>query len=376
MFAPAALPKEKREHYQLLCELLSATRLTGTYLRRCRRRNAGNGGPGESAPACVDARHVEVQRYPKVRIHAALFPAKGLRTLASFQVGDTIATFSAQDTRLRLLLTQHRHLPFPVATTRLAPYSCHCGQTHLRLEATSAIYDNSMILLREPEDWHGLLVQFDDKRLIVCTPYRVGSSYHCIVIQGDILPLINYLQHRGRLKRASIVTLMEQCYALLAAAQFVFRLVYLPRECNKLADYFAGQASATAQTAWKDPLAIPTYIPPVPYHLAQKLGFSLFSVQEGALPAFVLTKCPDLRTPLPPFVASQHPTHRVRIEDYIATAMHHQGTLTVGYKTALSGPHGRYCVVGYAGQRLPRPVPLALFGATHWEVTCQVPIMN
>lgn len=73
---------------------------------------------------------------------------------------------------------------------------------------------------------------------------RYGIAQEGVIIQGDIPPLLNYLQSKGRVKRREVVDILGKCQNLLASAPFIFKLVYLPRECNKLADYFAGQASA------------------------------------------------------------------------------------------------------------------------------------
>ena len=172
-----------------------------------------------------------------------------------------------------------------------------CGATHLKLCATEDIPE----LLEEASQWKGCLVQFDGsahKRtqageagvsllqvtqdstalvrwksipLLNC-PDNVAEAHAClqavhlatefchdslkkglaqdgVVVQGDILPLLNYLQGRGRIKRLEVVKILEECQQLLARAPFIFRLVYLPRECNKLADHFAGIASAAARKA-------------------------------------------------------------------------------------------------------------------------------
>ena len=120
---------------------------------------------------------------------------------------------------------------------------------------------------------------------------RQGIAQDGVVLQGDILPLLNYLQGRGRIKRLAVVKILEECQLLLARAPFIFRLVYLPRERNKLADHFAGTASAAARQAADSPLHAVSHRAPPPYHLAQKLGFI---VDHGALrthPACVLTEC-------------------------------------------------------------------------------------
>ena len=250
--------------------------------------------PQSSSTACTDSTKIRLQRFPMVVLEAALLPPKGLATTQSFAKGDTIATFAKNDHRLRLLLLQHRKLPFPTATACLVPFLCHCGATHLRLQATDDLSANTILLLSEPQEWQGCLVQFDGsahKRtqtggagvsllhvtssstslvqwlstpLLSCSDNVVAEAHACraainlafeyyvscmsrgipidsVVVQGDILPVINYLQYKGRIKKPAVVAILEQCQQLLARAPCLSRLVYLPRECNRLADYFAGQ---------------------------------------------------------------------------------------------------------------------------------------
>ena len=112
--------------------------------------------PQPSSTACTDSTKIRTQRFPAVVLEAALLPPKGLATTQPFAKGDTIATFAKQDHRLRLLLSQHRKLPFPTATACLVPFLCHCGATHLRLQAMDDLSANTILLLGEPQEWQGL----------------------------------------------------------------------------------------------------------------------------------------------------------------------------------------------------------------------------
>lgn len=130
-------------------------------LRRRAPTSTSRGGPQASDTSCVTPTNLRVQRFPTVMLESALFPSKGLRAIKSFAKGDTIATFATRDTRLRLLLTQHRKLPFPTATVRLVPFQCVCGSSHLNLQATDDLSADTILLLSEPREWQGCLVQFD-----------------------------------------------------------------------------------------------------------------------------------------------------------------------------------------------------------------------
>ena len=195
-----------------------------------------------------------------------------------------------------------------------------------------------------------------------------GIPIDSVVIQGDILPIINYLQYKGRIKKPAVVAILEQCQQLLAQAPCLFRLVYLPRECNRLADYFAGQASAAAKEAEGNPLVPLHHVALPPFHLAQTLGFIIQQGDALQAPAFVLTECPS---PAPQEIHAllrRHPHYKWAAMDYIALAVSSSHCLSVGYKPTVDALGGRFYSVGNAAQRLPRQVRLLLFGNSHWEI--------
>ena len=377
--------------------------------------------PQSSSSACTDSTKIRLQRFPAVVLEAALLPSKGLATTQSFAKGDTIATFVKQDHRLRLLLSQYRKLPFPTATACLVPFLCHCGATHLRLQAMDDMPANTILLLGEPQEWQGCLVQFDGSAhkntqtggagvsllhvtpsstslvqwlsipLLSCPDNVIAEAHACraainlafeyyvscmakgipidsVVIQGDILPIINYLQYKGRIKKPAVVAILEQCQQLLAQAPCLFRLVYLPRECNRLADYFAGQASAAAKEAEGNPLVPLHHVALPPFHLAQTLGFIIQQGDALQAPAFVLTECPSPTPQELHVLLRRHPHYKWVAMDYIALAVSSSHCLSVGYKPTVDALGGRFYSVGNAAQRLPRQVRLLLFGNSHWEI--------
>ena len=377
--------------------------------------------PLHQGSPCTNTTHVRVQRFPQTQVDSALLPDKGLCTNRAFCKGETIATLGSSDVRVRLLLTQYRRLPFPAATASLLPYTCACGLVRFQLQAADDMPNNAILLIGEASNWQGCLVQFDgsaQKRsqtggagvcllhvtqetttlvrwksipLVPCADnvvaearaclaaVRLAIEYHSqcltqgvphkgIVIQGDILPLLNYLQGKGRVKRPEIVSLLKDCQNLLAGAPFIFRLVYLPRECNKLADYFAGQASAVARAYLDQPLTVASHRAVPPYHLAQKLGFVIESGPLQPTPAFVLTECPETTTEGLDSLLLQHKSHTNAVGDYLAIARGGNGKLIVGYKPSSCDGRGRFYTVGAAAQQLPRQIRLLLFGHTHCEI--------
>ena len=377
--------------------------------------------PQSSSTACTDSTKIRLQRFPMVVLEAALLPPKGLATTQSFAKGDTIATFAKNDHRLRLLLLQHRKLPFPTATACLVPFLCHCGATHLRLQATDDLSANTVLLLSEPQEWQGCLAQFDGSAhkhtqtvgagvsllrvtssstslvqwlsipLLSCSDNVLAEAHACraainlafeyyvscmsrgipidsVVAQGDILPVINYLQYKGRIKKPAVVAILEQRQQLLARAPCLFRLVYLPRECNRLADYFAGQASAAAKEAGGNPLVPLHHAALPPFQLAQALGFIIQQGDASQVPAFVLTECPSPTPQEMHTLLRRHRHYKWVAMDYIALAVASSHCLSVGYKPTVDALGGRFYSVGNAAQRLPRQVRLLLFGNSHWEM--------
>ena len=347
---------------------------------------------------CTNTEHIRVQRFPHTQIDSALLPDKGLCTNRAFRKDEAIAIFGPADIRLRLLLTQYRRLPFPAATATLLPYTCACGNVH---QGCLVQFDGSArklsqtggagVSLLQVTQENTTLVRWKSIPLIPCADNVVAEAKACLaavqlaleyhsqclacgiphkgtVIQGDILPLLNYLQGKGRVNRPEIVRLLEDCQSLLASAPFIFRLVYLPRECNKLADYFAGQASAVARGHFDQPLAVAAHRAVPPYHLAQKLGFVIASGPLQPTPAFVLTECPETSNEGLANLLAQLKSHVSTVDDYLAVARSHQGKLTVGYKPSSCDGHGRFYTVGTAAQQLPRKVRLLLFGRSHCEI--------
>ena len=182
------------------------------------------------------------------------------------------------------------------------------------------------------------------------------------------MPIINYLQYKGRIKKPAVVAILEQCQHLLARAPCLFRLVYLPRECNRLADYFAGQASAAARKADDNPLVPLHHVALPPFHLVQALGFIIQQGDATQAPAFVLTECPSPTPQEMHALLRRHPHYKWVTMDYIALAVSSSHRLNVGYKPTVNSVGGRFYSVGSAAQRLPRQARLLLFGNSHWEI--------
>ena len=76
-----------------------------------------------------------------------------------------------------------------------------------------------------------------------------------------------------RIRRIEIAQIMEECQLLASQLSDIIQFEYLPRECNCLADYFAGFASAFLLS---QPLDVTTTLTaPLPYSLLSKHGFKV-----------------------------------------------------------------------------------------------------
>ena len=254
-----------------------------------------------------------------------------------------------------------------------------------------ALHTSTGVSLLHVTPWSTTLVQWLSIPLLSCADNVLAEAHACkaaiklafecyvsclsrdiyldsVVVQGDILPIINYLQHKGRVKKPAVVAILDQCQQLLARAPCLFRLVYLPRECNRLADYFAGQASAAAKEAAGNPLVPLRYTALPPYQLAQSLGFIIEQGIASHVPAFVLTECPAPAPPELHTLLRLHPHYKFISLDYIASAVASSHCLSVGYKPTIDAFGGRFYAVGNAAQRLPRQVRLLLFGNSHCKI--------
>ena len=78
-------------------------------------------------------------------------------------------------------------------------------------------------------------------------------------IQGDIKPLLQHLDFRGRFRRKDLINLVHQFHAKRSRIAPDSITEYRPREANSLADYLAGQASAWLLQ--KGNTQVPTAVP-------------------------------------------------------------------------------------------------------------------
>ena len=184
-----------------------------------------------------------------------------------------------------------------------------------------------------------------------------------VVIQGDILPLIQYLNYNARLRYAGIQKHLIDIKhtALLELPNHTF--AYLPREGNALADHLAGQgANATPPTSG---IELHTNIR-LPDALLRKAQLS-HDVQEQTI---TLHERPHVHLPVLAAYWHQYPAHRMELARYLAkhTTSKPQAGHAVQYWRTSNDGKGRLYAQGPAAQRLPKQLRVLLFGRTHIEV--------
>ena len=320
---------------------------------------------------------------------------------------------SPPKTRLSLLrLNTSDKLP-KTGAVKISTTICQdCQQLHIQLDSTQELQQNTVLSLDLPSGCPVLLIQFDgschshskaggagvaalqvtaDDTFLThwsstaipnCPDNIIAEAHACrdalslaarlyaeyphafkkIIIQGDILPLINYMNYKGRIRRIEIAQIMEECQLLASQLSDLIQFEYLPRECNCLADYFAGFASAFLLS---QPLDTTTsIIAPLPYSLLHKHGFKVDHAEADI--GLTLNEQPQFSWIALTQYLRRNSQHVQAWHQYHARFS--QSHLTVHYRPTHSAPLGRLYAIESAAQTLPKQLRLLLFGTTHAEV--------
>ena len=211
--------------------------------------------------------------------------------------GSTLALLPAGHSILKLL---HLQASVQAPNASLVRVDCKCTIPHFRLESTDELLSNDLINIgcgSQCQPQVSLLCQFDGS----CHhSHQVGGAGYCIylvshdsvqllrqravglhqcldnvvaevkacrflieeivdlctteyasfnlstrpiIVQGDILPVIKYLEYAGRLRRLDLVADLEFIQMTACRMLPTIQWRYLPREANDFADSLAGQAS-------------------------------------------------------------------------------------------------------------------------------------
>lgn len=372
----------------------------------------------ETQSSCLTSQSVKEYRLAHLHIDAALLPKRGLVLTTSFADNTVLARVHTKSHLLQYIFNRPADFPYPTSQVRLRMQQCDCGDTHIEIVACGAASAQSFLVLSPLPYASAILIQFDGSAhrkeqtggagvvtlqatgsslsltnwsaiaLPKCVDNLYAEAHACyfalrkiedlvtqlsnanqpvpqIILQGDILPLITFLQYRGRLRKLDILPVMQECKKILAYLPYI-QLSYLPRECNKLADFFAGVASKLASVnLGLSPVEVPTA---PPYLLLQQLGFALASDAFDTAIEVSYIERPTLPAPLLSKLLTKFPDWTNRVAAYLA--LHRQANCNrlIHYRPTSNNTSGRLYALAPSGQLLKREFRLAFFGTTHFEL--------
>ena len=133
-----------------------------------------------------------------------------------------------------------------------------------------------------------------------------------VVIQGDILPLIQYLNYNARLRYPGIQHILLEIKRVALQQLPCHTYAYLPREGNMLADYFAGEGALQPPPPCGEALALAVN-PPHPAKLRNKLQIYQ-AIEERSI---TLDEKPNIDLSTITSYWHAHPSHRAELCKYI-----------------------------------------------------------
>ena len=244
---------------------------------------------------CTKLIQVTLARLSPLHLAGQLHPTLAIIVQADLPPGATVIVADEGDTRYSLL-HQHDKAPHIIPNVRYEHYHCKCGCVHIAVQTTRPIASGEMLLYDEnhPGLQRTLLVQFDgsyrphtkrggagiaaflveDRNMQLveweaiaiasCPDNIYAQTIGCrqatilaakwyaslspdgplrVIIQGDILPLIQYLNYNARLRYPGIQSFLLEIERISLQQLPCHTYTYLPREGNSLADYLAGEGS-------------------------------------------------------------------------------------------------------------------------------------
>ena len=216
-----------------------------------------------------------------------------------------------------------------------------------------------------PDNIHAETIACEQATLLAAEWYAklAPEGSITVIIQGDILPLIQFLNYTARLRYAGVqqhlLNIKQTALHQLPNHSFT----YLPREGNAIADYLAGAGAEFLPPA----AGIDTYSrSPLPTKLLSKANLYHIPLQQS----LTLNEHPHIHYPPLAAYLQQHPTHRQDLVRYLAKHRAHAGAagLKITYWRTSSDGKGRYYAQGPAAQRLPKELRTLLYGRTHTEI--------
>ena len=191
-------------------------------------------------------------------------------------------------------------------------------------------------------------------------------------IQGDIKPLLQHLDFRGRFRRKDLINLVHQFHAKRSRIAPDSITEYRPREANSLADYLAGQASAWLLQ--KGNTQVPTAVPfPIqvdpPYDLLLQANAVLLGPHREGKIVLILREKPGCSiTQLARFACWEDGKCAATIKAIALATKKGSTMMSVEYVTTANDGRGRLYARQIGAQSLPRQLRLLMYGDTHKEV--------
>ena len=216
-----------------------------------------------------------------------------------------------------------------------------------------------------------LAITLYDKYRVMCQEQdMVPLPLDCI--QGDIKPLLHHLDFRGRFRCRDLVTLIHQFHAKRSRIAPGSITEYRPREANALADYFAGQASASLIGADPSDLQLgkPFEVPTdPPYDLLLATNAVILGPHRSGKTVLVLPEqvgCDMYQMAL--FASWDEGRYAKSVRAIALATRLGQSAISVEYLSATPNDKGRLYARQISAQTLPRDLRLLVYGATHKEV--------
>ena len=367
------------------------------------------------APGCTRLLQSAVTRLSPLHLAGQLHPSLATTALRELPSGAIVLITDQHDTRYSLL-HQHSKAPHVTPNVKYEYYPCRCGSVHIAAKTTRSVQQGEMLLYNDlsKEATRTLLVQFDGSykprtkkgeagaaaflvdqqqmRLLdwqamaiaACPDNIYAETIACeqatllaaewyaklapdgklaVIIQGDILPLIQFLNYNARLRYAGVqqhlINIKQTALLQLPTHTFA----YLPREGNAIADHLAGVGAEMPPPGKGVDINSHT---PLPASLPSKVKMHHLP-QEQSL---TLHERPHIHHPPLAAYWQQHPAHRQDLVRYLAKHKAHatvSGLQMTYWRTSGDGK-GRFYAQGPAAQRLPKELRILLFGRTHIEI--------
>ena len=217
-----------------------------------------------------------------------------------------------------------------------------------------------------------------DLALSLYEKYRQLSQQQSITplpldrIQGDIKPLLQHLDFRGRFRRQDLINLIHRFHTKRSRIAPNSITEYRPREANTLADYFAGQASAwllqkgNLQNPTVEPIAVQA---DPPYDLLLAANAVLLGPHKAGKIVLILREKPGCSlTQLGRFAGWDEGKCAAKVKAIALATKKGSQMMSVEYVTPASDGRGRLYARQIGAQSLPRQLRLLIYGETHKEV--------